>query len=329
MLVDRTSDGPVAAGNDEKLFCNTDRRFSITALTNLAGGVVERYAYSPYGEIAVFDGAGVLRTDGTTSYGLSVAYTGRKLDRESGLYFFRARYHDPRLGRFTTRDPLFYPDGPNAYAAWMGVGDVDPIGQTSTDPLFGINNPDFWDWWHQEKTFLGYPPDWVFPNAEEARNAEQDWISQGRPRGKGGKSGKGGRFRSGRRGGRSGPGSTGTGIIAGGATIGYEEYVAAGEELGNGLVTRIGLCRQLQLALDPSAEGAFARRTRFDYSPKGQSTSYQVLLIKSNGRCWITVSHQETTRPFVLFFDQITESIDDIVIGDCPLESRCPDRDCR
>jgi hypothetical protein len=48
MLVDRTSDGPVAAGNDEKLFCNTDRRFSVTALTNLAGGVVERYAYSPY-----------------------------------------------------------------------------------------------------------------------------------------------------------------------------------------------------------------------------------------------------------------------------------------
>jgi hypothetical protein len=49
------------------------------------GTVVERYAYSPYGEITVFDGGGVLRTDGTTSYGLSVAYTGRKLDRESGL----------------------------------------------------------------------------------------------------------------------------------------------------------------------------------------------------------------------------------------------------
>jgi RHS repeat-associated protein len=128
MLVDRTSDGPIAAGNDEKLFCNTDRRFSVTALTNLAGGVVERYAYSPYGEIAVFDGAGVLRTDGTSSYGLSVAYTGRKLDRESGLYFFRARYHDPRLGRFTTRDPLFYPDGPNAYAGWFGVKDQDPEG---------------------------------------------------------------------------------------------------------------------------------------------------------------------------------------------------------
>jgi RHS repeat-associated protein len=74
----------------------------------------------------VFDGAGVVR--GGSLYGLSVAYTGRKLDRESGLYFFRARYHDPRLGRFTTRDPLFYPDGPNAYAGWMGVKGVDPDG---------------------------------------------------------------------------------------------------------------------------------------------------------------------------------------------------------
>jgi hypothetical protein len=87
----RTSDGPIAAGNNERLYWHADRRFSVNALSNhlispaTVGTVFEQYAYSPYEEIAVFDGAGVLRTDRTTSYGLSVAYTGRKLDRESDL----------------------------------------------------------------------------------------------------------------------------------------------------------------------------------------------------------------------------------------------------
>jgi RHS repeat-associated protein len=126
LYVERSAAGDAGSGVDEKLYVHTDRRFSVTALTNATGGVAERYSYTPYGEIAVFDGAGVVR--GGSLYGLSVAYTGRKLDRESGLYFFRARYHDPRLGRFTTRDPLFYPDGPNAYAAWFGVKGDDPTG---------------------------------------------------------------------------------------------------------------------------------------------------------------------------------------------------------
>jgi RHS repeat-associated protein len=132
LFVERSAAGDAGSGIDEKLYVHTDRRFSVTALTNSTGGVAERYSYTPYGEIAVFDGAGVVR--GGSFYGLSVAYTGRKLDRESGLYFFRARYHDPRLGRFTTRDPLFYPDGPNAYAAWMGVKGVDPDGKYSYSP---------------------------------------------------------------------------------------------------------------------------------------------------------------------------------------------------
>jgi RHS repeat-associated protein len=120
LYIERSAAGDAGSGVDEKLYVHTDRRFSVTALTNATGGVAERYSYTPYGEIAVFDGAGVVR--GGSLYGLSVAYTGRKLDRESALYFFRARYHDPRLGRFTTRDPLFYPDGPNAYAGWIFSG---------------------------------------------------------------------------------------------------------------------------------------------------------------------------------------------------------------
>jgi RHS repeat-associated protein len=36
----------------------------------------------------------------STSSRNSFTYTGREYDEETNLYFYRARYYDPRLGRF-------------------------------------------------------------------------------------------------------------------------------------------------------------------------------------------------------------------------------------
>jgi len=33
-------------------------------------------------------------------------FTGREYDQESGLYYYRARYYDPKIGRFLQPDPL-------------------------------------------------------------------------------------------------------------------------------------------------------------------------------------------------------------------------------
>ncbi len=113
MLVDRTVAGTVAAGTDERLYLHADRRASVTGLSNTAGAVVERYAYTPYGETSVFNAAGTVIPTGT-AYGQLLGYTGRRLDPELGTYHFRARTFHPNPGRFLTRDPLMYPDGPNA-----------------------------------------------------------------------------------------------------------------------------------------------------------------------------------------------------------------------
>ena len=44
-----------------------------------------------------------------------VVLADRRLDDESGLYYYRARYYDPTEGRFLEADPIGYGDGMNLY----------------------------------------------------------------------------------------------------------------------------------------------------------------------------------------------------------------------
>lgn len=88
--------------NDSGLGSN--HLYSVAALTDNSGNVVERYRYDAYGQRTV------LAADGTTvraasSYGNQVGYTGRYEDRDTGLVYFRSRYHSPALGRFINRMP--------------------------------------------------------------------------------------------------------------------------------------------------------------------------------------------------------------------------------
>ncbi len=45
-------------------------------------------------------------TRSTSSYVNAYAYTGRQLDAETGLYYYRARMYSAQLGRFASRDPI-------------------------------------------------------------------------------------------------------------------------------------------------------------------------------------------------------------------------------
>ena len=61
----------------------------------------------------------------------SIRFGGRELDSETGLYYNRARYYDPQVGRFVSEDPIGLQGGMNPYA----YAGNDPV--TFSDP-FGL-----------------------------------------------------------------------------------------------------------------------------------------------------------------------------------------------
>jgi len=79
----------------------------VTAVINMTTGqAVESYSYDPYGNVTT-------TTHVTGGIDNPFLYCGEYYDEESGLYYLRARYYDPELGRFLTEDPIH--DGINWY----------------------------------------------------------------------------------------------------------------------------------------------------------------------------------------------------------------------
>ncbi len=109
-----------AAGDgvmEERLHYAQDAEFNVTAVVDTTGSVVERYAYTPYGERAVFTASWTPLT--ATAYDSTISYTGQRLDLETGLHHFRNRFYSAELGRFITRDPLGYVDGMSLYGGYF------------------------------------------------------------------------------------------------------------------------------------------------------------------------------------------------------------------
>jgi RHS repeat-associated protein len=100
-------------------------------LAVVASAVQERYRYSPYGAVTVLDADFSVDADGKSDIGNSVTYTGRQLDAETGLYYYRNRHYHAQLGGFISRDPIDYTAGdPNLYryVASNPVSRIDPYG---------------------------------------------------------------------------------------------------------------------------------------------------------------------------------------------------------
>jgi RHS repeat-associated protein len=118
-----------------------DIQGNITSLTDASGKIVETYSYDPFGAVTIRDGSGnrLSRSKAGNPY----YFTGRRLDPETGLYYYRLRMYDPGTGRFLQHDPLGFHEGPNLYQYAAG----DPF--NLTDPM-GLG----WGSWLWEETKL-------------------------------------------------------------------------------------------------------------------------------------------------------------------------------
>ena len=68
-------------------------------------------------------------------------FTGREWDADSGLYYYRARYYDPSIGRFISRDPLGSDGSANLYVYTENnpTNRVDPTGlQDAPAPKYPV-----------------------------------------------------------------------------------------------------------------------------------------------------------------------------------------------
>jgi RHS repeat-associated protein len=86
---------------DGTYYYHGDHVGSAQVVTNHEGKIYERYEYTPYGEVWIeWENREVARNEK-----LPYRFTGKELDEETGLYYYGARYLDPRASRWLSADP--------------------------------------------------------------------------------------------------------------------------------------------------------------------------------------------------------------------------------
>ena len=90
-----------------QFFYHPDHLGSSSFITNLDGEVVQHIEYVPFGEVFIEEHNNVWNTP--------YLFNAKEFDEETGMYYYGARYYDPRLSLWMSTDPL-EEDYPNLFA---------------------------------------------------------------------------------------------------------------------------------------------------------------------------------------------------------------------
>ena len=97
--VSQEVDNTIGGEKQRVFYYHTDHLGSASLVTDYRGNEYERLEYTPYGELWVDLGG---YTEGTY---LPFKFSAKEMDEETGLYYFGARYLDPKYSMWISADP--------------------------------------------------------------------------------------------------------------------------------------------------------------------------------------------------------------------------------
>ena len=105
-------------------FYHPDHLGSSSLVTNADGAVTQHVEYVPFGEVFI--------EERNNTWNTPYLFNAKELDEETGLYYYGARYYDPKTSVWLSVDPLAekYPNiGSYVYCADNPVKFIDPDGK--------------------------------------------------------------------------------------------------------------------------------------------------------------------------------------------------------
>lgn len=120
--------------NTDTYYYHSDHLGSSSVITDSIGNSAQQLYYYPYGEIKTNTGSDITKHK----------FTDQEYDAETGLYYYGARYYDPKLARFISADTIV-PDPRNpqslnrySYVINNPLSYIDPTGHGFWKTLLGV-----------------------------------------------------------------------------------------------------------------------------------------------------------------------------------------------
>ena len=117
---------------------------NIIAILNSNGEILARYFYDAWGNHTVEDNSGVEITDTESIAHLNpFRYRGYYYDTETNLYYLKARYYDPDVGRFISMDDI-------AYLNPEAINGLNLYAYCGNNPVMHVdeNGNAWWEFWN-------------------------------------------------------------------------------------------------------------------------------------------------------------------------------------